>query len=122
MSDTVFAWSAASPRTVIPGFHGRFIHSGSMTFALWDIEEGAVLPVHSHVHEQVVHLLEGRFEVTVDGVTSVLEAGMVGVIPPNAVHSGRALTACRIMDAFAPVRDDYRGEGTPILQTAAGGA
>jgi hypothetical protein len=30
------------------------------------------------------------------------------VIPPNAKHSGRGITACKVLDAFAPVRDDYR--------------
>lgn len=121
MDQTVFEWSAIAPRTVIPGFHGRFVHSGSMTFALWDVDEGAELPEHAHVHEQVVHVLEGRFEVSVDGVTSLLEDGMVAVIPPNAVHSGVAITPCRILDAFSPVREDYRGSGPSLLQAALGG-
>jgi quercetin dioxygenase-like cupin family protein len=78
-----------------------------MTFVFWEVEEGALLPEHSHMHEQVAHVIEGQFEITVDGETTVLEAGTVFVIPPHAVHSGRALTACRIVDSFAPVREDY---------------
>lgn len=120
MMDTVIDWSAIQPRTVIPGFSGRFAHSSLMTFALWDIEEGALLPPHAHPHEQVIHVLEGSFEATVDGVTSVLHAGMVGIVLPDLIHSGRALTRCRILDAFAPVREDYRdaAAGTPIIAAA----
>jgi quercetin dioxygenase-like cupin family protein len=104
----VVDWSKIPPRTVIPGFHGRFAHSEHMTFALWDIEAGARLPAHHHPHEQVIHVLSGAFEATVDGITQVLTAGMVGIVGSNLVHSGRALTTCRILDAFSPVREDYR--------------
>lgn len=89
------------------GFSGKFVRSEQMTFVYWKIEAGAELPSHSHVHEQVAHTIEGRFEITVNGETTILEPGTVFVIPSNAVHSGRALTECRIMDAFAPVREDY---------------
>lgn len=121
MQDNVFEWEAIEPRTVIPGFHGRFVHSGSMTFVLWRIEAGAVLPEHAHPHEQVVHQLEGELEVTVEGTTTVLKAGMVAVVPPGARHSGRALTDCRTMDAFCPRREDYVSADAPgILQQAMG--
>jgi len=120
MQDTIFDWQDLETRTVIPGFHGRFVHSGAMTFVLWKIDAGAVLPPHAHPHEQVVHQFEGELEVTVEGVTTVLKAGMVAVVPPHALHSGRALTDCRTMDAFYPRREDYRGSGTEgsILQAA----
>jgi len=44
----------------------------------------------------------------VEGVRHQLTPGQVFVIPPDARHSGRALTACRVLDAFAPVREDYK--------------
>jgi quercetin dioxygenase-like cupin family protein len=92
----------------IPGYKGRFIHTENMSIAFWHIEAGAVAPEHSHPHEQVVCPLEGRFEITVWGETRTLESGDVVVIAPNVVHSGRAISDCRIIDTFYPVRDDYR--------------
>lgn len=121
MTPATVDWFALDVRTVIPGFHGRFAHSSQMTFALWDVEEGAVLPPHRHPHEQVIHVLEGRFEATVDGVRSVLEPGMVGIVLPNTPHSGRALTPCRILDVFSPVREDYRDGTGAVLKDALGG-
>lgn len=91
-----------------PGFEGKLIHTDSMTLAYWDIAEGCDLPEHSHVHEQVVNVLEGSFELTVDGKTHVLNKGAVFPISSNAVHSGKALTFCKILDVFNPVREDYR--------------
>jgi quercetin dioxygenase-like cupin family protein len=95
-------------RELVPGHHGRFIHSEHTTHVYWQIEAGAQLPEHSHPHEQIVNMLEGRYELTVDGETFVLDAGDVLVIPGNAKHSGRAHTGCRILDVFSPVREEYR--------------
>jgi quercetin dioxygenase-like cupin family protein len=91
----------------IPGFHGRFIHTDNVTFADWLIREGAIAPVHSHPHEQITYVLEGHFEFTMEGETSILEAGIAAVIPANVVHSGKALTDCHVLDVFYPVREDY---------------
>ena len=55
MASGILDWSKQKPREVIPGFVGRFLHSDSMTFALWEIAAGSTLPEHAHLHEQVVH-------------------------------------------------------------------
>lgn len=110
------AWNSIEERTVVPGFHGKFVHSERMTFVLWRIDRGAILPPHRHPHEQVVHIYSGEIEMLVDGVRHVSTAGTVLVIPPDALHEGVALTDCSVMDAFAPVRDDYRGTAPFVLQ------
>lgn len=96
------------PREIVPGFLGRMIHTDSMTLAYWTIEGGSKLPTHHHVHEQVVNVLKGEFELTLDGVAHHLKPGDVLVIESNVPHSGRALSDCRILDVFQPARDDYR--------------
>jgi quercetin dioxygenase-like cupin family protein len=101
LSDSMFKEPA-------PKFKAAFVHSGHMTLAHWIVERGAVLPEHSHVHEQVVNVIEGEFEMNIAGESKVLSRGLVAVIPSNVIHSGKALTECRIIDAFYPVREDYR--------------
>ncbi len=90
------------------GFAGRFATGVTMTSVTWTVAEGAVLPAHSHPHEQVAHVLDGEFELTIGDETQRLGPGTVAFIPPNVTHSGRAITECRIIDVFHPVRDDYR--------------
>ena len=88
----------------VPGFRGRLVNTAGMTVAHWEIDAGAVMPEHHHANEQVVNLIEGEFELTVGGETRKMGAGSLAVIEPDVPHSGRALAACRIIDAFHPAR------------------
>ena len=95
-------------KELIPGYHAKMIHSERMTTIYWHIDKNAPLPEHSHPHEQIAHIIEGTFELTIEGNTKILEPGMVAVIPSNAKHSGKAISDCRLLDVFAPVREDYK--------------
>ena len=96
------------PREMVPGMKARFIHSNNMTFAFWDISAESALPEHSHPHEKVMYVMEGECDFTVDGETQRVGPGSVVIIPPHAVHSSKPLKACRVLDVFHPVREDYR--------------
>lgn len=100
----------APKQEIVPGYRAAFAHSRRMTLAYWEVESGAALPEHSHPHEQMASVLEGRFELTLEGESRVLEPGQAAVIPAHAPHSGKALTACRMLDVFSPVRQDYKQE------------
>ena len=91
------------------GILGRAVTAGSVTVFYAHLAAGALLPEHSHHNEQVVNVVEGELELTVDGTTYNLVPGKVMVLPPNTVHSGRALSDCRVLDVFHPVREDFRG-------------
>ena len=55
-----------------------------------------------------LNLLEGEFELTVGGEARSLRVGTVATISPDTPHSGKAITAARILDVFHPVREDLR--------------
>ena len=95
-------------REIFPGFRARVIHSGRTSQSWVDIDAGASFPEHDHPHEQVVNVLEGELELVVGGEVHRLTRGCVFGVPPNVPHSGRAVSACRVLDVFAPARDDYR--------------
>jgi len=95
-------------KELVPGYFARFIHSNNMTFSHWDVKAGSVMPEHTHHHEQINILLEGEFVLTIDGEERKVLPGMVNIIPSNSKHSGKAITDCRIMDVFSPVREDYK--------------
>jgi unsaturated pyranuronate lyase len=95
-------------KQLFPGFFGKMVHGASSSLVFWDIKKGSALPEHTHVHEQITYIAEGEMEMMIGGKKYQLTAGCVHVIPSLVPHSGVAITDCRVIDSFAPARDDYR--------------
>ena len=91
----------------LPGWHGRYFHSPSMTFAHYDFVRGASIHEHSHPQEEVYEVIEGELEMTIDGVSQIARAGLVAIVPPNVCHSVKALTDGRAIIVDYPLRRDF---------------
>jgi quercetin dioxygenase-like cupin family protein len=70
-------------------------------------EKDGVGALHSHPHVQASYVAEGEFEVTIDERTQTVSAGGAFIVPSNAVHGVKALTAGRLIDSFTPHRKDF---------------
>jgi quercetin dioxygenase-like cupin family protein len=90
------------------GVTARVIHTGHNSLTTVTFVAGAAVAEHSHPHEQVTTVFEGKLELTVAGETVVLERGQAMILPPHVPHSATALTDCLVMDVFHPVREDLR--------------
>src|SRR4030095_16119728 len=97
-----------TPREIAPGFIARLIHGNQTTLSIVDIKKGSVLVEHKHIHEQITYVLKGQLNMVIGGEQFVLTAGCVHVIAPNVPHSATAITDVTVVDAFSPVREDYK--------------
>jgi len=93
----------------LPGWRGRFFNSENMTFGHYEVAAGAEIHEHSHPNEEVWHVVEGEFEVTIDGRTQLASPGCVAIVPPNVLHSVRARTAGRAIVVDFPCRASIGG-------------
>ena len=59
-------------KEIMPGFHGKVIHGETVTWVYWNIEKGSSLSEHHHVHEQIMHVLEGEFEFILNGKKNLM--------------------------------------------------
>ena len=91
----------------LPGWHGRYFHSPSMTFAHYDFKRGSSIHEHFHPQEEVYEVTEGELELTVDGVTKIAKPGVVGIVPSNVRHSVRALTDGKAIIVDHPARPEF---------------
>ena len=96
------------PKQLAEGITGRYIHTEHNTIGYITVKKGAILPEHSHPHEQITQMVSGEFEMSIDGKTQILKAGSITVIPSHVVHGAKALTDCEIIDTFYPVREEYK--------------
>ncbi len=69
--------------------------------------KGTLAPAHNHFHSQSSFIANGRFEVQVGDESQILSTGDGFYIPPNAIHSVKALEDGLIIDSFSPARDDF---------------
>ena len=95
-------------KDLAPGLSGYYAHGTNMTLGLVEIKAGSNLPLHHHPHEQITYILEGQLDMTIGGEYCPLTAGMYYVIPSNIPHGAIAITDCKVIDVFNPVREDYR--------------
>ena len=95
-------------KEIAPGFFSKLIHTDHNTINFLEVTPGSSIPLHQHPHEQSSFVLEGEFEMTVGEETQLLTADTFVLIPGNVRHGGRAITHCKLIDIFSPVREDYR--------------
>jgi len=81
-----------------------------MTLTIMEFEPNAVLPEHSHPHEQVGYMIEGEAEFVLDGESFSVTAGQMWRVPgglPHQVNVGPK--PMRVVEIFYPIREDFRG-------------
>jgi quercetin dioxygenase-like cupin family protein len=76
----------------LPGWKGRYFDSVNMTFGHYVFAAGATIHEHSHSNEEVWNVIEGKLEVTIGGDSQVAGPGCVAIVPPNTLHSVRAIS------------------------------
>ena len=73
-----------------------------------EMDEGAVIPLHDHPHEQGGMLLEGTLELTIGSETRLVTPRSMFLIPPGTPHKAVAVGGpALVLDVFSPIREDY---------------
>jgi quercetin dioxygenase-like cupin family protein len=91
------------------GVSGRPLFGENAMINLIEFEPGAVVPLHSHPHEQLGIVLRGVQVLVVDGVEHPLGPMEGYVLPGGVEHSAQCGPAgATVVDVFHPVREDYR--------------
>ena len=96
-----------SRRTIFPGVHIAACAAQKMMLSYVDLEPGAVVEEHSHPHEQVGMVIEGRATFWIGGEEKTLGKGDMYRIPGNVKHRVVALDATKALDIFCPPREEY---------------
>ena len=96
------------PKELASGITGYYAHGDKSTFGYVELKKGSRVPLHHHINEQITYMLEGQLNMVIEGVAYSLTNGMYHIIPSNTPHSAIAITDCKLIDVFGPVREDYK--------------
>ena len=71
-------------------------------------DAGVTSWLHSHPHEQVGYVVSGEIDFMMEGnETTRLHAGGSYYVPPNVKHNILTYAPTVLIDAFAPMREDF---------------
>lgn len=105
----IFLHKDAKPVLVLPGLVRRTLaQSQSLMICEFKFDAQITIPIHTHSHEQVGYLVEGRVEMTIDGNKQELTKGDSYSAPSNVPHGAYTLEPSVIVDTFYPPREDYQ--------------
>jgi quercetin dioxygenase-like cupin family protein len=98
-----------APKVLAPGVTARIASGEKMMFSLVTLAPGAVVPTHSHPHEQMGLLVSGTMEFTIAGETRVLSGNEMYFVPGGVPHAAKGGPGGAVaLDAFSPPREEYR--------------
>jgi quercetin dioxygenase-like cupin family protein len=107
---THYRWDDLPKEPLKEDLSRRLISTERMMIAQVFLEQGAVVPSHSHENEQLTYILEGtlRFWLGEDESQVVdVAAGEVLQIPSWMPHRAEALERTLDVDIFCPPRQDW---------------
>ena len=100
--------NGCSRHTIFPGVEIHTLAAERMMLSLVEFQPEAVVEEHSHPHEQMGMVLEGRARFIVGGQERELGPGDMYRIPGGVRHKVIALHGIvKALDVFSPVREDY---------------
>lgn len=74
----------------------------------FDFDAGVASWTHHHPHEQVGYVVSGEIDFVMEGHPTVrLQAGGSYYVPPNVPHHIVTYAPTVLLDAFAPIRQDF---------------
>jgi len=101
------------PKWLAPGVTSHYAHGEKATFGFVELKKGSHVPLHHHMHEQITYIIEGQLDMIIGGVACSLTDGMYHIIASDVPHSAVAITDCKLIDVFGPVREEYKTTGAP---------
>jgi quercetin dioxygenase-like cupin family protein len=99
-------------------FQRQHVVGESVMVARILMKKGAIVPLHSHLNEQISYVLEGALQFRLDGREIVVRAGEVLCIPPHMPHEALALEDTVDLDIFNPPREDCINKTDSYLRDA----
>lgn len=78
------------------------------------LEQGSVLPLHSHPHEQTGYLVKGHIRLRIGEQEHDVRAGDSWCIPGGVSHGAQILEDSIAVEVFSPVREDYLPAGPAV--------
>ncbi len=109
MSDYFLQPESRGYKILAEGARTRTFWGQQMLFSLVEVEANALVPLHTHPHEQGGIIVEGELEMGVGNEVRLLKPGDMYIIPGGVEHYAKGQDSKAIaLDIFSPVREEFK--------------
>lgn len=100
-------WDDIAPEQLNPLTTRQYVTGTNTMLARLVLKNGAHVPLHQHMNEQISHVVAGLLLFRLDGKEVTVHAGEILCIPPHMPHEVVALEDSVALDIFNPPRQDW---------------
>jgi unsaturated pyranuronate lyase len=101
------------PYTLGEGINAQALFGEEAMLNLVELAPGALIPRHSHPHEQLGLVLRGELKLVAADEEHVLLPMDAYALPGEVEHQAQAgPEGALVLDVFQPIREDYRSAAT----------
>jgi quercetin dioxygenase-like cupin family protein len=72
------------------------------------LAKGALLPEHTHAHEQTGYLVKGKIKLFIESKSQIINPGDSWCIPANSKHQAEIIEDAIAIEVFTPCREEYK--------------
>ncbi len=108
VSALITDWSKIPIEQTAPGIERQMVVGQNMMMCRFRFAPLVVTAEHSHPHEQMTLVVQGKVKFTISGEEHILSAGDVLHFPPHNRHGATILDETVVLiDIFSPIREDF---------------
>ena len=107
-SALVTDWSHIKKENPAPGIQRQMVVGENVMMVRFTFEPFLVTPEHTHPHEQMTLVVQGKVKFFIEGEVKIVSPGDVLHFPPHNRHGATMLDEeVVLIDIFSPIRNDF---------------
>ena len=107
-SALVTDWSRIKKENPAPGIQRQMVVGEKVMMVRFTFEPFLVTPEHTHPHEQMTLVIQGKVKFFIEGEVKIVSPGDVLHFPPHNRHGATMLDEeVVLIDIFSPIREDF---------------
>ena len=108
VSALVTDWSRIEKDSPAPGIQRQMVVGQNVMMVRFTFEPFLVTPEHTHPHEQMTLVIQGKVKFFIEGEVKIVSPGDVLHFPPHNRHGATMLDEeVVLIDIFSPIREDF---------------
>jgi quercetin dioxygenase-like cupin family protein len=116
-------WNSIEIESPAPGIRRQMVIGKNIMVCRFTFDPFTVTPEHTHHHEQVTMVVQGKVKFIIDGAERIVSPGDVLHFPSNNRHGATMLDEeVVLIDIFSPIREDFLGDAHTNGDRSVGGS